>query len=69
MVGRCANIVLIAVAALCLLTVLSTAESIPGYETTYEVVKPGSGATVGKGATVTVHATVRPRSNAVSAST
>ena len=30
---------------------------IPGYQTTFETVKPGSGATVGKGATVTVHAT------------
>ena len=31
--------------------------SIPGYKTTYELVKPGSGPTVAKGATVTVHAT------------
>ena len=32
-------------------------QTIPGYKTTYELVKPGSGPTVTKGATVTVHAT------------
>jgi peptidylprolyl isomerase len=30
---------------------------IPGYKTTYTVVTPGSGQTVAKGNTVTVHAT------------
>jgi hypothetical protein len=30
---------------------------LPGYQTTYDTVKEGSGATVNKGATVTVHAT------------
>lgn len=44
-------------AALCLLTVLSTAESIPGYETTYEVIKAGHGHKVVSGNIVTVHAT------------
>mmetsp|Transcript_54806 Transcript_54806/g.128135 ORF Transcript_54806/g.128135 Transcript_54806/m.128135 type:complete len:118 (-) Transcript_54806:163-516(-) len=31
--------------------------AIPGVQTTYELVKEGTGAVVGKGATVTVHAT------------
>lgn len=35
-----------------------TAVSIPGYQTTYDVVKPGGGSeVVAKGSTVTVHAT------------
>ena len=37
---------------------LSTAESIPGYETTYEVIKAGHGHKVVSGNIVTVHATV-----------
>merc|ERR1719420_1834369 len=32
-------------------------EQLPGYKTTYEQLKAGSGAQVSKGATVTVHAT------------
>ncbi len=32
-------------------------QALPGIKTTYELVKPGSGKTVTKGATVTVHAT------------
>lgn len=32
-------------------------QAVPGIKTTYELVKPGSGKTVTKGTTVTVHAT------------
>ena len=34
-----------------------TMVAIPGYATTYEILSPGQGAAVAKGATVTVHAT------------
>jgi len=33
---------------------------IPGFKTTYDVIKPGNGSLVAKGSKVTVHATVRP---------
>ena len=40
-----------------LTTSASASLVVPGFKTTYDVIKPGSGALVTKGATVTVHAT------------
>merc|ERR1711998_503397 len=47
------------VTLLCLLALVPCvcAVALPGYDTTYEVVTEGAGATVTKGAKVTVHAT------------
>ena len=36
---------------------ITMATPLPGFQTTYDTIKPGSGQTVTKGATVTVHAT------------
>lgn len=38
-------------------TTASASQVVPGFKTTYEVIKPGSGKSVTKGATVSVHAT------------
>jgi hypothetical protein len=55
-----ARTLLLLTTAVCLLASASAMAVIPGFKTTFDVLKPGKGGLVGKGSKVTVHATVRP---------